>query len=624
MVKISKNLLYFCVTFGFLIFFINCSSQLLPHKAQFSRDSQPLRDHFLNEVNILGGYMSSSSNSEILKSTFSNINATTQKCTELSAYANGNRDVSKIFQNCLDRNVGNTLLIPPGIYRLDRRVMIRGPISIKSSVGNSMDHFYQCGINDSQCAHFISSNDSDYSTTSDPFSRRGAIHVSGTNVVMESMIIDGQRDLRIGLNAINECHKGNNSAGILITSEVDNFIVRGMTVKNAVCGSSFIWQESSTLGPVRKNGIFEGNIFYQNGQHDDLLGWSDGLTTADVQDLQVINNLFQDNTDIQIIFGGCRNCRITHNKFVHSGNIKYASFGEILIQNWPGGTSGNYTGTVVENNSIDCMYKCSMGIGLGANSWYPSSLSNSYGVQVINNNITRAPIALNVDVITGSTVLKDNIIDEVSTGTMSVCNGNPIQMAAINIANSSYNLLTTDSQNWVKNFTSRLPSSQLFTKNDYPNCMPEVSQIVFGQSYSLLSLNSKPSPEPEVASGIDAFLKHLYLSLFNRQPDAGGFQFWKDEYNNNRRGIRAITLEFLRSNENSLRARALTNNLTDQSHYLTLLYQVVLWREPDASGFQYWLDLYSQNLMTTVPLEDTFLNSDEFKKLCSSKGLRYE
>ncbi len=42
--------------------------------------------------------------------------------------------------------------------------------------------------------------------------------------------------------------------------------------------------------------------------------WADGLTVIDGVDDVIRDNVFRDNTDVQLVLGGCRRCTVTDNR----------------------------------------------------------------------------------------------------------------------------------------------------------------------------------------------------------------------------------------------------------------------------------------------------------------------
>ena len=53
-----------------------------------------------------------------------------------------------------------------------------------------------------------------------------------------------------------------------------------------------------------------------------------------------------DNTDVDLIFGGCRNCMISDNKISHTDDFSGSSFAALMIHAWPS-TSGDFTGSTL-------------------------------------------------------------------------------------------------------------------------------------------------------------------------------------------------------------------------------------------------------------------------------------
>jgi hypothetical protein len=76
----------------------------------------------------------------------------------------------------------------------------------------------------------------------------------------------------------------------------------------------------------------------------------------------------------------------------------------------------------------------------------------------------------------------------------------------------------------------------------------------------------------------------LYLALFDRAPDRSGFDFWVEEFETSRRTLPNISEQFVRSPEFLARFGAL-----DHREFVVLVYNRVLARQPDVTGFRYWV-----------------------------------
>jgi len=113
---------------------------------------------------------------------------------------------------------------------------------------------------------------------------------------------------------------------------------------------------------------------------------------------------------------------------------------------------------------------------------------------------------------------------------------------------------------------------------------------------------------PEFQLGLPQCTR-LYFSFFNRIPDFGGLMFQVDQF---RSGVplEAISQNFSNSPEFTTRYGSLTDE-----QYITLVYQNVLGRAPDAGGFQYYLERLGDGRMTRGQMMIGFSESPEFQQL---------
>lgn len=182
--------------------------------------------------------------------------------------------------------------------------------------------------------------------------------------------------------------------------------------------------------------VITSNAFTGNGTHTANLRWADGLTIHNAKRFQVSGNRFHDNTDIHLIFGSCIGCSVTDNQFSHSGTEEGGSFAEIMLQAWPKATSGDFTGTQVTRNMIDCgpQHRCGFGIMIGSTPWYEAP---TFGGAVTDNKVRGAMLALNVDKLTGPMVIERNDLNS-STGIYpTMCGPRSIQGITTNISPAS-------------------------------------------------------------------------------------------------------------------------------------------------------------------------------------------
>lgn len=101
-------------------------------------------------------------------------------------------------------------------------------------------------------------------------------------------------------------------------------------------------------------------------------------------------------------------------------------------------------------------------------------------------------------------------------------------------------------------------------------------------------------------------LSRLYMAYFKRLPDAGGIDYWVGRMNGGLT-LNAVSAEFAKSAE----FRTLYGN-TGNSAFVTLVYQNVLGRGPDAAGLDYWVDKIEGG-MTRGTVMTNFSESPEGK-----------
>jgi hypothetical protein len=152
----------------------------------------------------------------------------------------------------------------------------------------------------------------------------------------------------------------------------------------------------------------ENNRFGPNGDHRPGEVWTDGLTIHDAVGAVVQGNHFFDNTDVQLVLGGCRGCRIGNTRFSHGGSYPGAAFAELVLHAWPN-TSGDYTGTAVTGNRIDCgpQRRCGYGIMIGSLPWYAGRTA---GGSVTGNVVSNALMGINIDALSGRMTISGNIV----------------------------------------------------------------------------------------------------------------------------------------------------------------------------------------------------------------------
>ena len=120
-----------------------------------------------------------------------------------------------------------------------------------------------------------------------------------------------------------------------------------------------------------------------------------------------------------------------------------------------------------------------------------------------------------------------------------------------------------------------------------------------------------------VANIIEAFMRspefaprrsisRLYLAFFDRAPDQSGFDFWAVRIRTGRANLDTVSEQFVRSPE-----FVSTYGQLNDAEFVFLVYNNVLVRRPDQSGFQYWVGRLGAG-MTRGEMMTQFSESPEF------------
>lgn len=130
----------------------------------------------------------------------------------------------------------------------------------------------------------------------------------------------------------------------------------------------------------------------------------------------------------------------------------------------------------------------------------------------------------------------------------------------------------------------------------------------------------------EPSTLLEEFLRNSYFFAFDREPDEGGYNYWKQELEENENMSGKYFLINLMFAEKEFANR----NLSDED-LIKVLYQIVVNREYDAQGLSYWIAIYNQYLQKfngdkyeakkTVVLRMVY--EPEFGRLCEQMGINW-
>jgi hypothetical protein len=231
--------------------------------------------------------------------------------------------------------------------------------------------------------------------------KRMPIEIAAQNVTIDHLVISGMRGRNLPNDAALCLTPDLRSLGGGLRITGDRFSLLNSALVNFTCYTA-MEVVGKPVAVTAKN-----NVIADNGDHVHHHMWSDGITVHDATGADIENNQFVDNTDVQLIFGGCHNCTVAHNTLRHTGVAAGGSFADLMLFEWPHVTSGQYQGTTVSDNTIDCGPKKSCGFGLmiGPDPWIHAFVA---GGTVSGNTIRRAMLGLNVDNLSGPMAITGN------------------------------------------------------------------------------------------------------------------------------------------------------------------------------------------------------------------------
>ena len=280
-------------------------------------------------------------------------------CPELAPYLNQPTDCSAALQLCVNRTPAKAALeLAPGVYSLAAQIKLTQAITLRTAGTSGQP---PCQLSNHGCAELKA-----LPALYQPF---GMIHATAAGVTVDHLVLNGNRQARGGTPAHGMCSSlKNNSYGFNGTFSCSSCALTNSASIYALCGTGFLVTGTATSVTVADN------TFAYNGVHTVQNLWSDGLTVHDAKSSSFTGNSFIDNTDIDLIFGGCTSCKIQNNTIKHGASSAGGCFAALMIQKWPT-TSGCYANVDVSNNSVDCGPNrlCGSGIYIGSESWYPET-----------------------------------------------------------------------------------------------------------------------------------------------------------------------------------------------------------------------------------------------------------
>lgn len=344
-------------------------------------------------------------------------------CPGVTVVPDGSSDLGPAIQQCIDAiAAGYTLELPAGTYGIATAININKPFTLRTKgLGSSTDNCEHPRI---ACAILKA-------LPSNNLIADGFLRISSQAVTIDHLILDGNRAARLSTPAAASCAKGNGQYGYnaRMNCGIPPCRFSYNVSKNALCGTALQFNGDGAT-------IVE-NIFRSNGQNSVERMWADGLSVHRADNSTISGNTFIDNSDVALILGSGRYTTVSDNIFSQPGQVVFAA---LMLDNFNGNLSGDFTGTVVTNNLIDCgaVRNCHFGINLGPHAWYLSN--NILGGEVHGNVVTSARQGINVDgagTAARPLVLYDNTVTNPAPGTSTFqCGSHATSALNINTADS--------------------------------------------------------------------------------------------------------------------------------------------------------------------------------------------
>ena len=280
--------------------------------------------------------------------------------TAVVADASGTEPASIALQRCIDL-APSPWVIPRGEYRVDASLTIRRPLKI---VAPGVVWRAAPDLRGIERAH-------------------GMVYAAyRKGIELHGLTLDGNGAERRakGPAFCDGTAAAANGVNIHL-DHVDDVVLDGFTTRNAVCGSG--------MNMLGNDARIVRSTFRDNGTQAQPRMWADGLTLLECARCLVADNAFIDNSDVSFIFGGGRATRVADNRIVQA----VPTFAALMLDNFNGTRHGDFVGTTIENNTIDCGDRqCDFGINLGPHAWYLSGYI--LGGTVANNMVRGAKIGI--------------------------------------------------------------------------------------------------------------------------------------------------------------------------------------------------------------------------------------
>lgn len=275
------------------------------------------------------------------------------------------------------------LELPAGVYRIDRQLSIRRPMTLRSQ--GSEGRTDPCGPEADGCAVLRADP---HLALNEATGHNGLLDVAGTShVVLKHLVIDGNRGERLLSPSALRCRAGLNRHGFnAVVRQASHVSFLHSSSIRALCGTGMEWWGDDA--------VVMHSLFQDNGDVTKPGLWADGLTLLQSRRAVVAQSRFVDNSDVGLISGGAPDGSFRDNVVVQRRQLAFAG---IMTHNFFGNTSGDFSGAVFERNVVECRPRlCNFAIQLGAHPWMPEA-PPVLGGTVRGNTVRGGFLGINAD-----------------------------------------------------------------------------------------------------------------------------------------------------------------------------------------------------------------------------------
>lgn len=329
---------------------------------------------------------------------------TTLACPGLQSVVNTPYDATPTIQKCIDAAIASktnkVVELLPGFYNLASQLRSTKTTStFRLITKGKLTTDAPCTEVSTDCAELRATN----TFNADAKSDNGLLALVGKSIVMDHVVVNGNKQARMDSVAAARCKDSGGVSGSNISVNGNAIQILNSVSKNALCGFG--------LNILGKNILVKNDSFVSNGNHLLPGMWANGVSSYENNDgLRVLYSRFIDNTGMHIQLGAALKQKVQHNTIQNSSDSLAGAYAGIVLYDYGKATNNpTYTDSVVSLNTIEggTTRNCGFGILLGSDPWNVVRPLHVTSATINSNTITDAQVGILLDDATGNT-LKSN------------------------------------------------------------------------------------------------------------------------------------------------------------------------------------------------------------------------